>query len=136
MSNTACPFSPAFTITNRIAAALTRIERARGFLDAATLSEDWLKTMSGLAIQLSEVQERGRRTILHDILVKQHALSARQSKALFLAEENAAFTIQDLETACPNVNRRTLQRDLKILIDKGLLSAEGATKGTIYHRSK
>ena len=35
------PFSPVFTLTNRIAAALTRIERARGFLDAATLSEDW-----------------------------------------------------------------------------------------------
>ena len=33
-------FSPKFTITNAVAAALTKIERARGFLDAAKLSED------------------------------------------------------------------------------------------------
>jgi hypothetical protein len=33
-------FQPKFTITNSITAALTRIERARGFLDAASLSED------------------------------------------------------------------------------------------------
>jgi hypothetical protein len=32
-------FDPIFTITNRIAAALTSIERARGFLEAATLSD-------------------------------------------------------------------------------------------------
>ena len=32
-------FKPTFTITNRITAGLTRIERARGFLEAATLSE-------------------------------------------------------------------------------------------------
>ena len=38
-------FKPIFTITNRITAELTRIERARGFLEAATLSEDWLREM-------------------------------------------------------------------------------------------
>lgn len=39
-------FSPQFTITNRITGALTIIERARGFLEAATLSEDWVRRMS------------------------------------------------------------------------------------------
>ncbi|MFZ0959325.1 MAG: Fic family protein [Terriglobia bacterium] len=34
--------APRFTITNAITAALARIERARGFLDAAKLSEDWI----------------------------------------------------------------------------------------------
>jgi len=43
MNKTPAPFTPIFTITHRIAAALTHIERARGFLDAATLSEEWLK---------------------------------------------------------------------------------------------
>jgi hypothetical protein len=42
-------FNPKFTITNRITARLTRIERARGFLEAATLSEDWVREM-GLGI--------------------------------------------------------------------------------------
>jgi hypothetical protein len=32
--------NPKFTITNRITADLTRIEWARGFLEAATLSEN------------------------------------------------------------------------------------------------
>jgi Fic family protein len=95
----------------------------------------WLEYfVDGLSTQLTEVQERGRRTISHDILVKQHALSERQAKALFLADENATFTIQDFETACPNVNRRTLQRDLKMLIDKGLLSSDGATNHLSYRR--
>ena len=34
-------FQPSFRITNRATTALTRIERAGGFLDAAKLSEDW-----------------------------------------------------------------------------------------------
>jgi hypothetical protein len=38
-------FAPQFEITNSITAELTRIERARGFLDAAKLSEDWITGM-------------------------------------------------------------------------------------------
>jgi len=45
-------FAPRFSITNSIAAALTRIERARGFLDAAKLSEDWIRRMSARALVL------------------------------------------------------------------------------------
>jgi Fic family protein len=46
------PFSPRFTITNSITAALTAIERARGFLEAATLSEQWIERMSQRALLL------------------------------------------------------------------------------------
>lgn len=35
-------FRPRFTITNEITTALLEIERARGFLDAANLKEEWL----------------------------------------------------------------------------------------------
>jgi len=42
MTNT---FEPDFTITHRGAAGLTQIERARGFLEAAKLSEDWVREM-------------------------------------------------------------------------------------------
>ena len=41
-----------FTITNAITAALTRIERARGFLEAARLSEEWLRGMQARALVL------------------------------------------------------------------------------------
>lgn len=43
-------FSPQFTITNRMTAALTRIERARGFLEAARLSEDWVRNLQDEAL--------------------------------------------------------------------------------------
>lgn len=45
-------FQPSFRISNRATAALTGIERARGFLDAAKLSEDWLTTMRSRALLL------------------------------------------------------------------------------------
>ena len=45
-------FRPIFTITNRITAGLTRIERARGFLEAATLSETWMREMGHHALVL------------------------------------------------------------------------------------
>lgn len=41
-----------FTTTHAITAALTKIERARGFLEAARLSEDWLKGMQAWALVL------------------------------------------------------------------------------------
>ena len=43
-------FAPRFTISNRIAAALTTIERARGFLEAATLTDEWVLRMSQRAL--------------------------------------------------------------------------------------
>jgi hypothetical protein len=45
--------TPRFTITNAITAAgLTAIERARGFLEAATLSDEWVARMSQQALLL------------------------------------------------------------------------------------
>ncbi len=40
-------FRPKFTITNRITAGLTLIERAREFPETATLSENWVQAMGG-----------------------------------------------------------------------------------------
>ncbi len=45
-------FAPTFSITNAIASGLTVIERARGFLETATLSEDWLQRMGRRAMVL------------------------------------------------------------------------------------
>jgi len=36
-------FKPVFTMSNLIIAGLTRIERAWGFLEAATLSDGWVR---------------------------------------------------------------------------------------------
>src|SRR3954451_2023302 len=45
-------FVPRFTISNAIANGLTAIERARGFLEAATLSDEWVRRMSQRALLL------------------------------------------------------------------------------------
>ncbi len=43
-------FDPTFTVTKAITNALTKIERARGFLDAAQLSAKWLQAMQHEAL--------------------------------------------------------------------------------------
>ena len=45
-------FQAHFSITNAITNALTQIERARGFLEAATLSEQWVRAMGERALVL------------------------------------------------------------------------------------
>jgi len=45
-------FQPKFVITNGITSGLTMIERARGFLEAAELSDDWIRSMSDRALVL------------------------------------------------------------------------------------
>lgn len=43
-------FTPKFTITNLMTQAITRIERARGFLEAAQLSADWVREVGEQAL--------------------------------------------------------------------------------------
>lgn len=45
-------YTPKFTITNAITAALTSIERARGFLEAAKLSQEWVSDLQNRALVL------------------------------------------------------------------------------------
>jgi len=62
-------------------------------------------------------------------------LSLRQANILCHISEHGSMNIQDVENLYPDVNRRTLQRDLKVMVDKGLIISEGATHQTTY-RSK
>lgn len=93
----------------------------------------WLEFFTeGLAAQLDEVKARGERTIRRDVLARQHGLSDRQALALGHVMEHGRLTIQALEALCPGVNRRTLQRDLKAMVEKGLLATEGQTNRLEY----
>ena len=97
----------------------------------------WLEYfVDGLATQLGEIRKRGERAIQRDVLVKEHGLSERQAKALGHVMEHGSLRIQDYEALCPDANRRTLQRDLKDLLDKGLLTGEGATNRLQYKLGK
>jgi Fic family protein len=93
----------------------------------------WLEYfVEGLTIQLTEVRERGEQAIRRDVIVKEHRLSDRQAKAISHIMENGSLAIQDFEHLCPDVNRRSLQRDLRVMADMGLLVSEGATNKLVY----
>ena len=170
-------FSPKFTITNRMTAAITQIERARGFLEAARLSDDWVKDMGDKAL-IKEAHHtthiEGTRLTLDQAerLWKGEAVpEADPDDTRELLNYRSAFEfvsdclnsgdpiseglireihrklvegvrggkadpgnyrrIQNFEKLCPDVNRRSLQRDLKGMLEKQIISSEGAT----HHQS-
>ena len=88
--------------------------------------------VGGLATQLSEVKARGERVIRRDVLGREHRLNARQTLAMEWLLERGEMRIEDLEGLCPGVHRRSLQRDLQALVDRGLTTAEGAARATRY----
>jgi Fic family protein len=93
----------------------------------------WLEFfVGGLATQLAEVRTLGERMIRLDGTVKAYGLSERQALAIGHVLERGSLTIQDFEGLCPGTTRRTLQRDLRILVDKGLLTPAGATNRLRY----
>lgn len=83
--------------------------------------------VGGLAEQLADVRTRGEQAIRRDVLVQEYRLNDRQGKALGHLLESESLTIQEFERLCPDVNRRSLQRDLKGMIDKGLVVEHGSS---------
>jgi len=97
----------------------------------------WLEYFTGgLATQLDEVKARGERVIRRDLLARELGLSERQALAVDHVMEHGQLAIQDYESLCPGVNRRTLQRDLKALVEKELVTEHGAgpTDPTRHYR--
>jgi Fic family protein len=88
--------------------------------------------VAGLETQMVEVRQRGEQVIRWDVLVQKYNLNERQGKALEYVMQHGRLTIQDFETLCSGINRRTLQRDLRTLIDNGLLVSEGTTHQQEY----
>ena len=81
----------------------------------------WLEYFTlGLATQMREVTQLGKQAIQKDIIVKENNLNERQAIAVGVILEHGRVTIADMERLCPSTSRRTLQRDLKQLVEKGL----------------
>jgi hypothetical protein len=71
---------PIFNITNKITVGLTRIERARGFLEAATLSEEWIREMGDRALVL-EAHHTTQLATGHDIMLLYGAFLIYQTRS-------------------------------------------------------
>ncbi|MBF0245711.1 MAG: Fic family protein [Planctomycetes bacterium] len=82
--------------------------------------------IAGLETQMVEVKDKGQRIIRSDILTKQRDLNVRQGKALAFLLAEGCMNIHDYENLCPDVAKRTLQRDLKILVEKQLIVEKGS----------
>jgi len=80
----------------------------------------WLEYFtSALEQQMHEIQLKGSKVIKLDALGLQHQLSNRQKRVLeLLLIRTEEFTVRDYEALCPDVTRRSLQRDLSDLIEK------------------
>ena len=93
----------------------------------------WIEFFAiGLATQLAEVKRRGELAIQQDMLARRHDLTDRQALALRHVMESGRVTIGEFEHLCPGIQRRTLQRDLRGLIEKGLLLRRGSTNRLEY----
>ena len=68
-------------------------------------------------------------------IAQNHSLNSRQQTAIAHLLTHNSLTIQAFESLCPGRSRRTLQRDLKQLIDKGLVQTEGDTNQLTYRIS-
>ena len=79
-------FHSRFTVTNAMTAVLTRIERVRGLLEAATLPEDWIRRMS-------------ERTLI----LEAHHTTHIEGTSLSLAESERPFAGE----AVPDANAET-----------------------------
>ena len=88
--------------------------------------------VEGLATQMDEVTERGKRAIKADIMVAKHGLNARQKALVLYLMEQPEADLQSFQAISPDVPRRTLQRDLQQAVIKGVLLASGATHRKRY----
>jgi len=89
----------------------------------------------GLMQQLEEVKNRGTAVIRSDVLAQAHALGQRQAAVLAAIHEAGMLSLGELEPRFPAVSRRSLQRDLRLLIEKGLIRESGAAAVTDPNRS-
>jgi Fic family protein len=93
----------------------------------------WLEYfVEGLATQMDEITERGKRVIRRDAIAGKYVLNKRQALAVGFLLENPILRLENLAELLPEVNRRTLQRDLQGLVAKGVLKSEGAARAIHY----
>ena len=105
----------------------------QGVRDANMDLTGWLEFFTtGLATQMQETVDRGTRVIKTDLLVTEHGFNGRQAKILHELFTLGTLSIREIEVLCPSVTRRTLQRDLQLFEQHGLLERTGETNQLQY----
>jgi Fic family protein len=95
--------------------------------------KEWLEYFTNaLSEQMQGVKAKGKVVIRADVLGKHHNLSERQTKAVRYILQHGELSIKEFAELCVDTPRRSLQRDLRNLVEKGLVRVEGATNQLIY----
>ena len=109
----------------------------------------WLEYfVQGLLSQMNEVMEAGKKAIKKDALSQHYNLSPRQSAIVEHILEHGKFLPKDFEIllskmelsgkggrgkTAVKITKRTLQRDLREMLEKKALKAEGKTNKKTYY---
>lgn len=101
----------------------------------------WLEYFCyGLAIEIEKIKNQvvklSKDLKLKQELGQQVALSERQIIILELLQHQSEITSRDAQKVLPNVSVDTILRDMKDLIDKGVIKKKGVTKGVSYQLSE
>ena len=111
--------------------ALLSVQQSQGDLTY------WLEYFCyGLAMEIDKVKQKVLK-ISRDLKLKrelghQVALSERQLILLELLQNQGTVSSQDAQDVLPNISVDTILRDLKDLIQKGIIEKQGVTKGVTY----
>lgn len=97
----------------------------------------WLEYFCyGLAMEIekikSQVEKMSKDLKLKKDLGQQVALSERQIILLELLQNQGEITSKDAQAVLPSISIDTILRDMKDLIDKGVIKKSGVTKGVRY----
>ena len=88
----------------------------------------WLEYfVHGLATQLAEIRTRGEIAISSDVIAQAHNLNPRQAAILDAIAAEPDLGIRQIGDRVDDLNRRTLQRDLRKLVDLGLIAELGSS---------
>lgn len=97
----------------------------------------WLEFfVTGLSTQLQEVKMKGEQAIRADVIATGKKLNARQASLVAAFLEQTKLSLADCEKLLPDVARRTLQRDLRLLVEARLITevGQGPTDPTRHYR--
>jgi len=115
--------------------ALQAVTKKRGDLTP------WIEFFTkALAIELTKIKERVRSLSIdfrwRDRLGRQIALSERQIKLIEYLTDNDKLFMKEARKILPDVSDDTVLRDIKDLMEKGVLKKRGKTKAAYYVMKK
>jgi Fic family protein len=82
---------------------------------------------------VQEVKARGEQAIRADLVAREHKLNARQARLVDAFMREKRLTLAGCELVLAGTNRRTVQRDLRGLVEGGMIREVGQATDPTRH---